>query len=87
MTDVDTNRLRNWAKAYQRLMQGGLDERAHTACVDDFAADDGEFPYITAADVLMLLGEVEHLRFQVDVWKRIEGLCVGDKGQPPQGKG
>lgn len=65
----DENRLRNWAHAYQRLATGVLGDRAHTACIDDFAADDGEYPYITAEDVLALLGEIDFLRMDRDAWR------------------
>lgn len=57
--DLDLNRLRNWARAYQRLMLGGMSAEAHTACVDDFADDEGAFPHITATDVLGLIERVE----------------------------
>lgn len=64
-TEIDSSRLRNWAHGYQRLMLGGLGPFVHTVGVDDFASDAGEFPYITAADVLALLDEVEDLRAKV----------------------
>lgn len=63
--EVHEKRLRNWALAYQRLMRGGLGIKAHTACVDDFIADDGTYPYITAADVLVLLDDVADYRDQI----------------------
>ena len=59
MTDVDRVRLRRWAGAYRRLMTGGLGKEAHTAGVDEFADESGEYPFIMADDIDCLLDALE----------------------------
>lgn len=75
---IDVNRLRNWARGYERLVEGGLGEHAHTVGIDDFADDEGKYPYITAADVHALLDEVESVRAVI---------AALDKGEPTWPRG
>ncbi len=53
------DRMKRWALAYQQLRRGGLSDRAHTAGVSGFDGPEGEFPWITAEDVLALIARVE----------------------------